>query len=529
VFTLRDLLQASGIRLPEQDDDYGGDVWIRGVHVLRGLDDADELRGDELILLDPRDGDAPDVRRLTTVLSRHRAAALAFAPPPGKKVSRALAVGCQRLDLPLIEIPPTVSCQRVVDAAAMLLRSCTADEAPLQGTHEYSRAMALAVRGDMRSTLTLIDKEYGGARLWLVTGGGVLHSSMQPPPSENDVRTVVSGAARTRGIVDVRLPSGAVGRICPLSMPGKPAWHAGHLVGEFNDDIPAETLNATLEHALALLETQLEVVYARREARRPSEEEFMSRIDAGQATSEDLEAWSRALGFKSETYLLCVIARALNARSPDLEQAAHCFRDLADSLQVPHVVAVAEHEARAFLFLGDEKDEPLRKNLERGYQLLQLRLERIGISLGRSSVAAHGVGDFLQTLLETRRVCVLSSLRSDEAEAETTDETVQSLSAMLLAKDTDAPAMLYEAILEPLSSYDAAQGRDLVHTLDVFLSTGCQWNTSATELGIHVNTLRYRLARIEELTGKNVASMADRVDFYLALQVCNAPPDHAAG
>lgn len=530
MFTLRDLLQASNIRLPEQDSVLDGEVWIRGVHVLRDLADVDDLRGDELILLDPRSGEVPDVRRLASVLARHRAAALAFAPPRGKKVSRALVIACQHLGLPLIEIPSTVTCQRVLDAATMLLSACTSHtEPPRQGTHEYSRAMALAARGDMRSTLTLIDKEHGGARLWLVTGGGILHSAMQPPPTDDDVRAVMSAAQRARGIVDVQLPTGTTGRVCPLGMPGKPAWHAGYLVGEFADDTDSETLNTTLDHALALLEAQLEVVYARREARRPSEEEFMSRIDAGQANSDDLEAWSRALGFKSETYLLCVIARALNARSPDLEQAAHCFRDLADALQVAHVVAVAEHEARAFLFLEDAKDEMLHRNLERGFQLLHLRLDRIGITLGRSSVAAHGVGDFLQTLLETRRVCVFSSLRTDDAETDAATETERSLSAMLLAKDTEAPSMLYEAVLEPLSSYDATQGRDLVHTLDVFLSTGCQWNTSATELGIHVNTLRYRLARIEELTGKKVASMADRVDFYLALQVCNRPPDRTLG
>ncbi|MEQ4716540.1 helix-turn-helix domain-containing protein [Nonomuraea sp. B19D2] len=35
---------------------------------------------------------------------------------------------------------------------------------------------------------------------------------------------------------------------------------------------------------------------------------------------------------------------------------------------------------------------------------------------------------------------------------------------------------------------------------------------------MHVNTVLYRIRRIEELTGRNLATMADRVDFFLAFR-----------
>jgi DNA-binding PucR family transcriptional regulator len=35
---------------------------------------------------------------------------------------------------------------------------------------------------------------------------------------------------------------------------------------------------------------------------------------------------------------------------------------------------------------------------------------------------------------------------------------------------------------------------------------------------VHVNTVRYRVKRVEELTGKDLSTMADRVDFFLALR-----------
>jgi DNA-binding PucR family transcriptional regulator len=36
---------------------------------------------------------------------------------------------------------------------------------------------------------------------------------------------------------------------------------------------------------------------------------------------------------------------------------------------------------------------------------------------------------------------------------------------------------------------------------------------------VHVNTVRYRIRRIEELTGRDLARLDDQVDFFLALQI----------
>lgn len=36
---------------------------------------------------------------------------------------------------------------------------------------------------------------------------------------------------------------------------------------------------------------------------------------------------------------------------------------------------------------------------------------------------------------------------------------------------------------------------------------------------VHVNTLRYRIRRIEELTGRDLSRFDERVDFFLALRL----------
>jgi DNA-binding PucR family transcriptional regulator len=83
-----------------------------------------------------------------------------------------------------------------------------------------------------------------------------------------------------------------------------------------------------------------------------------------------------------------------------------------------------------------------------------------------------------------------------------------------------------ERVLGPLETYDAQHGTELVRTLDTFLETTGSWQRSADLLYVHVNTLRYRVQRIEELTGRSMNSMRDRTDLYLALR---CPPSPGTG
>ncbi len=36
---------------------------------------------------------------------------------------------------------------------------------------------------------------------------------------------------------------------------------------------------------------------------------------------------------------------------------------------------------------------------------------------------------------------------------------------------------------------------------------------------VHVNTVRYRIRRVEELTGRDLSSLNDQGDFFLALRI----------
>jgi DNA-binding PucR family transcriptional regulator len=69
--------------------------------------------------------------------------------------------------------------------------------------------------------------------------------------------------------------------------------------------------------------------------------------------------------------------------------------------------------------------------------------------------------------------------------------------------------------LGALIDYDQSRNADLVPTLSSYLGAGGNYADSAHRLGVHRNTLRYRLRRIGEISGHNL----DDPDVQFNLQV----------
>ena len=69
------------------------------------------------------------------------------------------------------------------------------------------------------------------------------------------------------------------------------------------------------------------------------------------------------------------------------------------------------------------------------------------------------------------------------------------------------------------AAYDGQHRAELLPTLREFLACSGSWNACAAKMYVHVNTVRYRIRRIEELTGRNLSSLDDQVDFFLALRI----------
>ena len=58
----------------------------------------------------------------------------------------------------------------------------------------------------------------------------------------------------------------------------------------------------------------------------------------------------------------------------------------------------------------------------------------------------------------------------------------------------------------------------LTDEAEAFIEQNGQWERAARELFCHRHTLRYRIRRIEQLTGRDLSGARDRIEFWLALR-----------
>jgi DNA-binding PucR family transcriptional regulator len=99
------------------------------------------------------------------------------------------------------------------------------------------------------------------------------------------------------------------------------------------------------------------------------------------------------------------------------------------------------------------------------------------------------------------------------------DQPEQPLHELLLASvPTPVLSTFTERLLGPLRDYDSRHNAELLSTLRSFLACDGSWSVCASRMYVHVNTVRYRIGRIEALTGRDLSALADRVDFFLALR-----------
>ncbi|MFL5883160.1 MAG: PucR family transcriptional regulator [Actinomycetota bacterium] len=93
---------------------------------------------------------------------------------------------------------------------------------------------------------------------------------------------------------------------------------------------------------------------------------------------------------------------------------------------------------------------------------------------------------------------------------------------LLLARQEDAALeAISRGLLGPLADYDHRQHGDLVASLRAYLEHNGNWEAAARALGVHRHTLRYRVRRVAELTGRDLDRAGDRVEFWLALQAAD--------
>jgi purine catabolism regulator len=86
---------------------------------------------------------------------------------------------------------------------------------------------------------------------------------------------------------------------------------------------------------------------------------------------------------------------------------------------------------------------------------------------------------------------------------------------LLSLQDDDALISYCRGVLGPVEQGEGDYGEELLRSLDVFIE---HWEKAANALYCHRHTLRYRIRRVEQLTGRDFSNARDRIEFWLALR-----------
>jgi purine catabolism regulator len=225
---------------------------------------------------------------------------------------------------------------------------------------------------------------------------------------------------------------------------------------------------------------------------------------SGHLYPEDLQARLRPFGIGEQ-------AAVLAFRPPDPSAAAAPVERFLEGERVPSMVAI--RSGMVFAVVDADGVDPIA--LARGIRgELSTRFGEVGAAASRAA-PTHSLR---MTFHEARCALEAVRLRNGEAPEVASYEDLGAFQLLLSLQDEEALSSYCRSVLGPIEQGEGDYGDELVRSLDVFIEHNGHWEKAANALFCHRHTLRYRIRRIEQLTGRDFSNARDRIEFWLALR-----------
>ncbi len=138
----------------------------------------------------------------------------------------------------------------------------------------------------------------------------------------------------------------------------------------------------------------------------------------------------------------------------------------------------------------------------------------VSVGIGRPH---RQLTDLRQSYYEASYAIKIRRLKGEPGVIASFDD-LGSYGLLLGLQDTLSLEVFYDSVLGKLQEYDEQNSSDLVRSLSCFLEANGHWGDAAEKLYVHRHTLRYRMKRVEEITGRDLDQSQDRMEFWLALK-----------
>ena len=510
--TVRDLLSRSELGLKVCCGRDHLDRAVRWTHVTELPDPTPYLREAELVLtnglwldqgVSPRDY----VDRLAT----SRAAGLMFGLLRERpQIPEDLVTASEQAGLVLVTLPVEVPFTAVSQAMAELQAESRLRELSREVDRSNALAQAVIEGVDEGGVLRLLTSDYALPVALVDLGGHVLASEgVEPQAIDGEaVAAVLAGPSRA----EVTFSDGTVASVFEMRALDEP--EAALVCVRPRVDLSTAECSA-IKQTVGFLALDM----TRRHASQAIESRFASELldmINEPSRSKELVGRLRSFGIDPDRPLAVLSVVFADGEPSGEAELGSAIRRVLLRLGLRAVVPQDEDDSVAIVGGEDDDGELLSAGHEVVASAAREWPER-PVLVGISNVV-DAPQRLWRGLLEAREARRMAD-RSRAAPAVGRFERIGSHGMLMAMHDDHMLREFAAAVLGPLREHDRLRQTELERTLRTYLQLDGRLSDSAAALFVHVNTLRNRLARIEELTGRTLSSTDDRVDLYLALGV----------
>ena len=225
---------------------------------------------------------------------------------------------------------------------------------------------------------------------------------------------------------------------------------------------------------------------------------------AGHLYPEDLQARLRPFGIGEQVAVLAF-------KPPDPSAAAALLERILEREHVPSLVAIRSGLLCAVVAADGVQPIELARKVRAE---LAARFGEVPASASRPA-ATHSLR---LSFHEARCALEAVRLRNGEAPEVASYVDLGAFQLLLSLQDDEALSSYWHSVLGPLEQGGDEYADELARSLDAFIEHNGHWEKAANALYCHRHTLRYRIRRIEQLTGRDFSNARDRIEFWLALR-----------
>ncbi|MGA5466704.1 PucR family transcriptional regulator [Mycobacterium sp. NPDC050041] len=432
------------------------------------------------LVLGAPDAPTPHHLLLLEVLAQRAGAALACADLHQRNVRRA-----RQLEESNDHLASTVARLQARTRVHEFLEAVLADGAGQQGVVDALHRLT--------GRSVCVEDRFGNLLTWSGPGRPVRYPKPMPHKRDRFLRTLSTQAGPVR----------TENRVCVLIQPHAEILGVVALI-DAGDDVDEDQLFALrygstvlgleLSHRRSLAEMQLN-------PRRELVDDLLAGTDA-----EGAYARAEAMGHDlRRTHCAVAVHSGRGVNKADIAAVGRA----AGNLHLNHLVG---QQAGLIVLLADGPPA-----VEALYREVSRQLGHSAIAIGIGS-CCDAPSDIPQSFVRARRAL---NIRLNSADPHGVSD-YEELGFYHLVDAAHTAGVADEYVrqwLGALIDYDSAKNSDLVFTLSHYLECGGNYDESAAALHVHRSTLRYRLGRIEDLTGFDLRNVDTRFNLHAATRV----------